>query len=718
LLGGLWLVLGIALTAVTSHARDWFDMTDELRYERLAISIARSHSLVPRIHGVDIHSFSQLYPLLLATVFAHGLVPHDLTDAHVLNAWLMSSACIPTWLLARPLAARSWVPLLAAALAVFMPWILYSTMLMTENAAYPAFLWAVLGLQHTLAHPSRRADCLALLGLALAFFARTELLVLAFVAPVAALVLEAGRLPLRQAPGAAVRNHRVLAAAYVALASCGLVLWRLGRLSDVFGVYGLYAHHSRLLPAGSFGSFAEHVSILAVGVGILPVLAGGAWLVANVVRPPAAVEAHAFACAAGVAVLGVLVQTTNFDVRYTGYVHDRFLLYLVPLFVIASLCAFETRLPLWSLAVPAALLIAGFVTGALPGFVWSQFDQLDPDSPISKVFQPLVHLTGSLDGARALLTVATLALTALLALFGGRGAMRAACVVLLVVAIPATTVFVFARFFDSKDWALRPVTASQTGVFDTIDAAVGRHASVSMIPYPIDSDYFISQQRWWDLEFWNESIERDVHLDPQAFVYTGIWFPKLDETVDAANGRLSASPTRWVAQSDKETRLQISGPVKAVTQDVMLIDAGPHWRADWISFGLYDDGWTKPKTTARFRIFARPGQKLAELRYLSILTRPPDDVARAPVTIRSNLGTWTGTATNTGTLAESVRVCVPPRGWTEVRLATPLDTSIPGDLDSLDASTGTRRGGLYLAAVALAGEVGGRCRPNGSGARP
>jgi hypothetical protein len=63
---------------VTGRVRDWFDMTDELRYERLAISIARTHSLVPRIHGLDVQSFSQLYPLLIAPIFAHGYVPHDL----------------------------------------------------------------------------------------------------------------------------------------------------------------------------------------------------------------------------------------------------------------------------------------------------------------------------------------------------------------------------------------------------------------------------------------------------------------------------------------------------------------------------------------------------------------------------------------------------------------------------------------------------------------
>jgi hypothetical protein len=47
-------------------------MTDELLYERLAISIAQLQSPLPRVHGDLIPNVSQLYPLLLAPVFRHG----------------------------------------------------------------------------------------------------------------------------------------------------------------------------------------------------------------------------------------------------------------------------------------------------------------------------------------------------------------------------------------------------------------------------------------------------------------------------------------------------------------------------------------------------------------------------------------------------------------------------------------------------------------------
>src|SRR5512146_2464573 len=97
----LWLAAGAGLGALTTRAADWFVMTDELLYERLALSIAGSGSPLPRVHGALVPSVDQLYPLLVAPAFAHGLVPHALREAHLLNAFVISSACVPAYLLAR-----------------------------------------------------------------------------------------------------------------------------------------------------------------------------------------------------------------------------------------------------------------------------------------------------------------------------------------------------------------------------------------------------------------------------------------------------------------------------------------------------------------------------------------------------------------------------------------------------------------------------------------
>src|SRR5581483_827884 len=147
-------------------------------YERLAISIARTHSPLPHVHGVLVRSLDQLYPLLIAPFFGSGLVPHDLTRAHFLNAWLMSSACIPVFLLSRRVTGSRSAAYLVAACSLLVPWFLYSPFLLTEVVAYPAFAWAMLAIERTTAAPSRGADALALLAIAVAFLARTEFLAL------------------------------------------------------------------------------------------------------------------------------------------------------------------------------------------------------------------------------------------------------------------------------------------------------------------------------------------------------------------------------------------------------------------------------------------------------------------------------------------------------------------------------------------------------------
>ncbi len=717
---GLWLAAGIGLSALTGRVRDWFDMTDELRYERLAISIARTHSLVPRIHGVDVQSFSQLYPLLIAPIFAHGLVPQDLVHAHVFNAWLMTSACIPAYLLTRRvIEGRRWAYLVAA-LSVCMPWIVYSTMLMTEVAAYPASLWALLALHRTTVRPSARADLVALLALALAFFARTELLVLVFVPPPAIVAFELGRAGgvrrlERLAAGlrAAVQAHRLLAIVYAVLVTAGIAAHFAGKLSGVVGVYGTYAQQSSLLPAGLAGAFAAHVALFSLGFGVLPFLVGAAWLLAGVVRPGLGREQHAFACIGAVMLAAVLFQGTNFDVRYTGYVHDRFLLYLVPPVLIGMACALDAcRRPRWSLFLPALVTVCGFAWGDFPEVTWKDVPTLSQDSPMSGLLRPIVHMTHTLGEARVLLVVATAALAGLFVAGSARvtrARLALVTAVFALVALPAITFATFAHFFGTIGWSGRPVTASEAGLYDWIDPIVGADAGVTIVPYLVSTNYFVSEELWRDIEFWNKAVVRDaVSPGGDVYAYTGIWFPKTSLSFDPETGRANVSPTRYAAVSDKDTRFAIAGKVRGWVQDVQLIEADRPWRAQWVSFGLYDDGWTKPGVTARIRVFPFPGQRQARLRTFVFGVRTLAGSAPRPVRVVSNVDGWAETATDT-TVNASIKVCVPPQGYAEIRLSTPVVSTIPGDQSSQVLSVGSRRGGVFFGETAIGSEIGGAC---------
>src|SRR5262249_11680307 len=272
----IWAGSAAILSALAAHVRDWSVMTDELLYERFAISVAQSGSPLPRLRGELVPSLSHLYPLLIAPFFRDGSVPHDIHAARIAGAWIMSSACIPAFLLARRVTGRTWLAYLAAALAIWMPWILYSSFLLTEVVAYPAFLWCVLALQRALSAPSTGNDALAILGLALAYFARTQLALLVVVLPVAALLVD-GR--------AIIARHRLLSAAYAVLAVAAVVLIALGRFANLFGVYGNTVG-SDVLPHGVGRWLLEHAALLALGLGVVPFVVGLAWLLASVIRVP------------------------------------------------------------------------------------------------------------------------------------------------------------------------------------------------------------------------------------------------------------------------------------------------------------------------------------------------------------------------------------------------------------------------------------------------
>src|SRR5437763_7424127 len=164
-------------------------MTDELLYERLALSVDRTPSPLPRVHTEVISNLNQLYPLVIAPVFRHGQVLHGLHQAHVLNAFVMTSAIVPAYVLARRVTQNQWLPFVVAVTSVAVPWLALSSFLLSEVVAYPVFVLALLALQAAIARPSPRTDLLAAAAIALAVLARTQFYALAIVLA-AAIVLQ------------------------------------------------------------------------------------------------------------------------------------------------------------------------------------------------------------------------------------------------------------------------------------------------------------------------------------------------------------------------------------------------------------------------------------------------------------------------------------------------------------------------------------------------
>ena len=709
----LWLAAGTALAAITIRVRDWYAMPNELLNEHRAISVAQTLSPLPVLHRQFVASFDQLYPLLIAPTFRSGDVLVDVRNAHALNAYLMTSACIPAYLLARRVTGSQLFAYLIAVLSVCMPWIFFAALLMGEVAAYPVFLWTLVAFQRALVEPSRRRDALAIGAIALAFLARPQLGVLAIVLPIAVVAYEVGAAgrPVRRALEGALAKHRLAGVVYAVGIVAGVGLLATGRLAGALGVYGSTVT-GNLVPHGVPKSLAWHLACFSLGVGILPLVAGIAWLLARLFRPPDRPEQHAFACLGATVTVAVLLQITVFDLRFIdGLVLDRYLIYLVPIVLLGFVCALrDPRGHTVALGLVTLVVVAGFAFGAIPT---QALAGVNSDAPIQTLYPPIVSAAGSLGGARILLAGGTIALV-LIYLACRRLLSRHTFVLVFAIAplavIPYLSADLFSYFFHHKGWSERAVTSPSGASYSWIDQKVGPTADVTIVPYPTSTDYLVSERVWRDYEFWNKSVDRDVQLSPApVYEFTNETFPKLHPAFDPKTGLSTVSGGPWVVEGDQETRARISGTVVAQT-DVMLIHAAQPWRADWISSGLYDDGWTRPGKPVRIRVFAVPSATTAQLRGLTVGIRGPDDDRSRPVTLTSNHAHWHGSATASTTWG-AVSVCVPAHGYADVTLRTPAREVIPGDLSTWADSSGSRIGGVFLSQISLADEIGGTCRP-------
>jgi hypothetical protein len=703
----LWAVLASILSVLAANVRDWNAMTDELVYERLAIAVSQHHSLVPHLHGEAVRSLAQLYPLLISPWFVRGFVPSDLVQAHVFNAWLMSSACIPAFLLARRVTGSRWAAYLTALVTVCTPWIIYTTTLLTEVAAYPAFLWAMLGMHYAATRPSWRGDLVALLGVALAFFARTQFVGLIAVLPAALLVYHASRRELR----VAARSHLLLVCVYVVLAVAAAATVFSGHRLSSLSVYGNL--NPGLFPPGWEGSVTGHLADLAFGIGILPLVAGGAWLIANVLRPPAAPGTHAFACIAAATTTVIVLEISAWDLGPGTFVIDRFLFYLAPLLLLAFVCALlDTRRPRWSLLVPAALVAWGFARHLQKDFLWSGQFPISTDSPIALPYKWFADLGGGKSGASVILvclTIGSAVVFAVAAHFVRPAPLTAILAAVLAVALPVDTTYAFAKLFSRDGHAVRPLTRSKAGVLDWLDHTVGTDAKVTAVPYAVSTARLVTQKFWRDLEFWNKSVRYGIHYPPGLYADAVIWFPNNAVTFDPRSGRASRSLTPLVVQSVGETRFRISGTVRLQNTDVMLIQAAMPWRTDWLTSGLYGDGWTRPHTTAHIHVFAAPGQRGPVTRSLTVQLRAPIDVAERPFTLAWRHGTIRATANSQNNVAEQIPLCVPARGYADVRISSPASSDAGPDQSQLEPRL-QRPGGVLVAGISLADEIGAACK--------
>jgi hypothetical protein len=692
------IVLAAAYLAATYalQASQWAVMTDELQTSKLALSAAQTLSPVPRIHGQDYDAFSQLYPLLVAPFFGLLSAPDAVTAAHGLNALLFASAAVPAYLLGRDVTDRRAGGFVAAALTAFVPWLVLSTTLLTENAAYPTFVWAVWLCHRALVTPSLGRDAAALAGLALAFFARTQLFVLVLALPVAVLAHEIafsatghGRSALVSGVRRAVSRHILLVSAYAAAAVAAGAIVAAGRsLESLLGGYG-QAARGNLFPRGIWHSAAVHLDYVVVGIGIAPFLLAMAWTVVALIRPSSR-EAHAFALLLALLVPFVTLEAASFDLRFTpgAFVQDRYLCYLAPLCAVGAAAAVlelrhrQLRAALVIAAGVAFLLCAGLASYGGTVLFWAS-----PAAAFQRSLASASHALGL--SLTDLVRIATAAFAVTLAALIWRAPERFTLVFLGV----AAAGYGAAEAAYVADRVALPVTTRAITIVgarrDWVDAAVPDGSSVALLP-----NAQLGPEYWWDTEFWNKTVDRMLELDDDPRPTP---FPVARIAVDSRTGRIGGGDTpAFVVMAGGESRLGLAGARTVATAGpVELVRVARPYRALWLTRGATPDGWALPRRPVRIRFF--PGKRPGARRV--VLTLSAFSGARSPAsfTLRSGATTRRGRVPPATQVQVAFPVCVSrarPSNATligdgAVRLPDDRLVSLHIDRIQTSASTGT-----------------------------
>jgi hypothetical protein len=579
-LAGLFAATAAVLVVLSTRVRDWVVMTDELQYAKLATHIGETLSPLPTLRGVHVSSYAQLYPALLSPFYGTLAAPTAFGATHVVNALLFASAMIPVYLLARQIALSPHWSLVCSLLSIALPWNVESAFVLTESVAYPVFLWTMLAFVRAVAVPSPRRDAVAIAAVALAVLARTQFLVLAGVLPLTVL--------LQDGPRRALQRHRVLAAACVAAAALFAVLG-----TRVLGSYSVTATHGSPLPLRAFPSAAEHLDVVALGIGILPLLLGGAWLVTR--RTP-------FGMLALLTVVLVSLEAASYDVRFGGglaHVRDRYAFYVAPLLLIALVAALRDGVPRTALAGATGFFA---VTVLLHHF--GRIAGLYVDSPVA-----VLNGTVADSGGRVFVALfaVVLALAVAVVRIPPRALALGACAFVFVFSAGVAAA-AWTRLLSGHGPSGRPVTGVRGLVLDWADRVLPGGAHTAIVPYTVDAEWGRSAVLWWDVEFWNRSVDR-------AYVVADTWdyapFPHTELRVDPTTGVIAGTEHAppYVIASQEDSRLHFAGTRVAQNFNLDVLQVERPYRALWQSHGLDADGWTRPGRRSWIHIFPQPGAR-------------------------------------------------------------------------------------------------------------
>lgn len=332
---------------------------DELIYTGLAKGLAAHGE--PLLRGsVDVGQ-STIYSLFLAPAFRlSGDGAEALAAIRVIDPVAMALTAIPTFLLARRVVPRGWA-LGVAAVAVMVPWTVYSALTMTESLFYPVFVAYAVVLARALERPST-ARQLAMLGtLAVLVGVRAQGLTVAIGTLITILVSGA----VAGGVAAEVRRFSVTLAVFAAALVVDVVA-RVAGIAVPTSSYNVLTHSfGQIVAMLKWGAWSLGSFQLALGVVALAALPAALRGMLRRRRPVAVRATGAVTVGLGVGLL-VSVALLAASPYGLGWLHERNLFYITPLILVCTAHWLHNGLerPAWFAA--AGALASLTLAAALP----------------------------------------------------------------------------------------------------------------------------------------------------------------------------------------------------------------------------------------------------------------------------------------------------------------------------------------------------------------
>lgn len=516
---GVYSLLGVAVDVPRVHP-------DEVRYIIGASSVVEGEGL--RMRGGD-YGFGPLHAAVLSLVL--WLSP-DLEAAYpwfkVANALMFALVAVPVFLLARRLLSAWWA-VLAAGLSVAIPSSVSVGTVMTESMAFLTAAVALYATMLALERPTVRRQLLLLAALAAAFLTRSQL------GALYAGWLVALGLHWWINPAARASLRRLWPSAVPLVAAVMVLVARVASGSsprDLLGAYwSLWRGYS---PVDVAKWVVYHLADIEIYLAVIPLAVAPIVLLSLIRRGRSgSVRDSAFASLFLASNAAGLLVVAAFSSTPWGYdrLHDRYLFYLLPLWLIVFAIWLADGLPRPVVATAVGVALALLLPAVLP------FRQLANEAGIDTVpgalwvwIEQQVAGPGVLSGQR-LLALFVIGLLAAMLLLRRRYALGLAAAILYV--LLASSALAWERLIDAPEDAVFAGGLERSWV----DDAVGEDARVTKVYIDSACGSALERHALFLTEAFNTSVDRAAYIGDS--VPDGIPLPRVDV---ARSGRLELSP--------------------------------------------------------------------------------------------------------------------------------------------------------------------------------